>query len=144
MFANLLPTSCSPNLPPPSQRHSISKKTENPPTPTHPCLFLSGMCFFGRYKSFFGILKTKGLFFGTPKFFLGFKSFFGDPKAAATAQRGLINCRIVIDILEGQKRQGCVFTKAAPTAANRKNGSKSSTNSSKSSANNRNGSSKQQ
>ena len=57
---------------------------------------------------------TKGLsdFFGTPKFFfLEIQNVFRDTKFVLDifgGQMGLINCKIVVDILEGQKRQGWV------------------------------------
>ena len=65
-----------------------------------------GCAFVVVQKSFFGIQKTK-VFFGKQKMLLTFSE----------VKWGLIKCKIVLDILEGQKRQGWGSTVGGPKAA---------------------------
>ena len=67
------------------------------------------MCFFFGYKGLFWDSKDHSAFWWTPKSFLGYKMFFGIQKNVRDSlggQKGFMKCEIVLDILEGQKRQG--------------------------------------
>ena len=81
---------------------------------------------------FFGIQKTKQTaFLDTKVFFWDTKCFSGYKKWFLTfgGQWGLINCKFVLDILEGQKRQGWDSTVGDPKSSRK---SSSSTNNRKS------------
>ena len=76
-----------------------------------------GCVFFGVQKFFLGYKRPKFFFFGTTKSIFGTQNAFSEYKKFVLdffgGQRGLINCKIVLDILEGQKRQGWVFQRTA-------------------------------
>ena len=72
-------------------------------------------CVFMVYKIlFFWDTKDQSDFFGHKKSFSGYKKIVLD---IFRGQRGLINCKIVLDILEGQKRQGWGSTVGDPKSS---------------------------
>ena len=79
-----------------------------------------GMRFFWVQKDFFGYKRPKCFFFDT-KCFSGYKMIFSRYNIFVLdifgGQWGLINCKIVLDILEGQKRPGWVQLSANQKAA---------------------------
>ena len=88
--------------------------------------------------AFFFFGGAKSLFWGIQKSFWDTKVFLGDTKVFLGGykkivldifgcHKGLINCLIVLDILEGQKRQGWVFWQPRSGSKSRTNNRKSKT-----------------
>ena len=81
------------------------------------------MFFFGVQKSLLGYKRPKGFFWETPTFFFwDTKGFFGIQKMLLTFSevKGSHHFQIVLDILEGQKRQGWGSAVGGPKAAEKK------------------------
>ena len=78
---------------------------------------------FGEYKSFWRTQNTTGLSGTRKSFFFGYKRLFGGYQKSVLdffgGQMGLINCKIVIDIFEGPKRQGWGFNGRRPKTSSK-------------------------